>query len=60
VLPGNLEVELYDFDGRLIRSVKTNGGTAVVFDLTNVNSGIYLLVLRQENDLWQNKLVVMP
>jgi M6 family metalloprotease-like protein len=60
VLPGNLEVQLYDFGGTLIRSIKTNGGTEVIFDLMDVNSGIYLIVLRQESDVWQSKLVVMP
>ncbi len=57
VLPGEVELQLFDMAGRLVISSRFYGGTDLKLNINDVKHGIYFVVLKQKGDMWRKKLV---
>ena len=60
ILPGTVELQIFDLGGRLSKNVKYDGGGDLRIDLNGLTPGVYMVVLKQANDVWRQKLVVIP
>ncbi len=55
----NMSVELFDMTGHLIRSQTYDNSQQVLFNVgNNVNSGIYLLNIKVENNVIRRKIII--
>lgn len=58
IVPGKVHFQLYDLGGRLVRSRMHEGGSDLRVILDGLAPGVYLVLLKQEDDVWRQKLVV--
>ncbi len=57
-LPENAIVSVLSIDGRLMNKIETNGNSKIELDVTNWESGVYLIQVQSENSLRVKKIVV--
>lgn len=58
ILPGRVQFQLFDLGGRMVLSGTSEGGNDLKIAVDGIAPGIYMVVLKQEDDVWRQKLVV--
>jgi hypothetical protein len=55
-----IQLNVYNTLGKLVyaKTVGSKDGALISIDLGDVNSGLYLLELSEENKMWQKKIIV--